>query len=213
MFGKRNIIILSSLVIIAVLIWAFNASTKPLPGDVYLWNSRTHLPEGTQIDYKHNIQPNLSDNEPPTSGDHYPSWITKGFYDTPRPDGNLVHSQEHGYILIWYNCEIKPISLIPTVYAQIQMTSGSEGSASATLAQMPKAFSDGSCDGMKNQIKAVISNLGDHKMIAVPRMGMDSQIILTAWGRIEKLKSVDQAKIQDFVNAYRDNGPEPTVEP
>ena len=140
---------------LGLLIWLFIESTKPLPGVKLLQDGRDHLAERTKIDYKFN---------PPTSGNHYASWIKKGFYDEPRADGNLVHSLEHGYVIIWYNCERKVTSdviLIPSssmknegegsvanatnVYAaeltatqsaavthqSVQMTSGSEGSASA----------------------------------------------------------------------------------
>jgi hypothetical protein len=29
---------------------------------------------------------------------------TAGFYDDSIPDENLVHSLEHGYIILWYDC-------------------------------------------------------------------------------------------------------------
>ncbi len=213
---KLIIGIIVSMVVVG-LTWVFIKSMKPLPGQTILWDSRNHIAaEGTKIDYVKNSKPNLVDNEPPTSGDHYPSWITKGFYDEPRADGYLVHSLEHGYIIISYNCEAKSSGLIPTVYAQNQqlmMTSGSVGSSSASLSQMPKAFSDGSCNSMKDQIKQVISKIGSQKMIAVPRVGMDSEVILTSWGKMEKLFSVNQDLISAFVNVYRDNGPEQTSEP
>jgi hypothetical protein len=45
--------------------------------------------------------------DPPTSGAHYGNPMTPlaaGFYDTAIPDENLVHSLEHGYVIIWYDC-------------------------------------------------------------------------------------------------------------
>lgn len=209
------------LALVAFLVWLFISSTKPLPGDRLLQDGRNHVPQGSKVDYKFN---------PPTSGDHYPSWIIKGFYEEPRLDGNLVHSMEHGYIIIWYNCEKKVISRQPSVISEVyaheeatpsatdnqgraSMTGGSEGSPSAHFEDMPKAFSDGSCDNLKNQVKEVIAKFGPHKLIGMPRVGMDSPIILTAWGRMEKLSSVDQGKIKEFIDAYRDFGPEQTVEP
>ncbi len=199
---------------IALLVWLFIESSKPIPGIPVLQDGRKHLAESEKIDYKFN---------PPTSGDHYPSWITKGFYDTPRMDGNLVHSQEHGYIIFWYDCEKKVQSLldfVKTVYGQessnsanIQMTSGSEGSASASLSQLPKSFSDGSCDGLKNQLKELYNKFGHHKLIVTPRERMDHVVILTAWGKMLKLNSLDQNQIKEFIDAYRDGGPEATNEP
>ena len=47
----------------------------------------------------------------------------------------------------------------------------------------------------------------------MPRVGLDSRVGLTAWGRMEKLSSLDQNKIKAFIEAFRDNGPEQTNEP
>jgi len=208
-------------VVLGLLIWLYYISTRPLPGEKFAYNCdnaidfskadfknepdkcRIHVPEGTDVKYPTN---------PPTFGPHYPSWITKGFYDEPRPDGNLVHSQEHGYIIFWYDCEAKSFSLIPGVFAQ-NMTAGSEGSPSAKLENMPKSFSDGSCNDLKNSIKGMISQLGDHKIIAVPRVGLGKKLVLTAWDRKFIPSSLDKNQIKNFVDSFRDAGPEATNEP
>lgn len=198
--------IAAGVIFVGFLVWLFIISIKPLPGQAALQESRNHVPEGSKVEYKFN---------PPTSGDHYPSWIKKGFYDEPRLDGNLVHSMEHGYVIIWYNCEKKvnvKLNLIGDVYAQVQMTEGTEGTPSAKLSDLPKAFSDGSCDSTKSQIRSIIQK-SDHKVIAMPRINLDSPVVLTAWGRMEKLDSLNEDKIKAFINAFRDNGPEKTNEP
>lgn len=225
--NKRWVIIaVVVLICIGLLVWLFIASSKSLPGEQIAYNCdnavdfskvdlsgvgdkcRAHVPDGTKVNYT---------TDPPTFGPHYPDWITKGFYDTPRAEGNLVHSMEHGYVILWYDCSKKISTLqfgISNVYAQgVAMTGGSEGSPSASLASMPKSFSDGSCNKLKSEIKDAIKSDGDHKLIAVPRIGMDYPLVLTAWDRIETLNSVDQTKIKDFINAFRDAGPEQTVEP
>ncbi len=207
MTKKLGIIFAAIFIGMALLAWLFMMSTKPLPGVAQLQDGRDHKPEGTKIDYQFN---------PPTSGDHYASWITKGFYEESRPDPNLVHSMEHGYIIVWYDCT-KKFSIFNfqfsiNAYAQANMTQGSEGTPSAKLSDMPKAFSDGSCDQLKSDLKSLYRG-NQHKLIIMPRVGMDSPIILTAWGRMEKLAFVDQAKIKEFINAFRDNGPEQTNEP
>lgn len=216
---KYLIVAISITITIAIVIWAFIASSQPLPGVEELQDGRSHAAsEGTPLTYKFN---------PPTSGDHYASWITKGFYEEPRADGNIVHSLEHGYIVLWYDCSAKldvshqssVIRWITNVYAQthpntsVGMTSGSEGSPSAKLSDMPKSFSDGSCSDLKNKIKEVMKENGDHKLIALPRPKMGNPLTLTAWGRAEKLNSIDQNKIKAFIGAFRDHGPEQTDEP
>jgi hypothetical protein len=41
---------------------------------------------------------------PPSSGNHYACWAAYQTYAAPIPWGNLVHSLEHGAIVIVYNC-------------------------------------------------------------------------------------------------------------
>ena len=55
---------------------------------------RTHVPAGTQINYGTN---------PPTSGPHFIHWVNPGFYETSKGRSNLVHSLEHGMIVIYYD--------------------------------------------------------------------------------------------------------------
>lgn len=54
----------------------------------------THVPQGTRISYR---------TDPPTSGPHYDVPADPGFYDVPPLAGNLVHSLEHGIVVIYYD--------------------------------------------------------------------------------------------------------------
>ena len=54
----------------------------------------THVPVGTVIQYN---------TDPPTSGDHYPFPQQGGFYQNAILAGFLVHSMEHGGVIIYYN--------------------------------------------------------------------------------------------------------------
>lgn len=61
---------------------------------------RNHVSTGTQVDYS---------TTPPTSGPHYGSWTDPGYYTDAQPAGGLVHSLEHGYVVIYYDpAEITP---------------------------------------------------------------------------------------------------------
>jgi hypothetical protein len=51
--------------------------------------------------------------DPPTSGSHYGSELNSGFYEQsdldeigPYPEGYLLHNLEHGYVILWYNCDL-----------------------------------------------------------------------------------------------------------
>lgn len=52
-----------------------------------------HVVSGSNIDYRR---------LPPLSGPHYPNPVEVGFYEQPRALGNLVHSLEHGAIVVYY---------------------------------------------------------------------------------------------------------------
>jgi hypothetical protein len=42
--------------------------------------------------------------KPPSSGNHYATWADYKTYATPVPWGHLMHSMEHGAVVIVYNC-------------------------------------------------------------------------------------------------------------
>ncbi len=51
--------------------------------------------------------------DPPTSGSHYGSELNSGFYEQsdldelgPYPEGYILHNLEHGYVILWYNCDL-----------------------------------------------------------------------------------------------------------
>jgi hypothetical protein len=66
-----------------------------------------HVPDGTEVQYRAN---------PPTSGDHWPVPAEDGAYTEPPPKEALVHSQEHGRIVIQYDPEA-PESVIADLTA------------------------------------------------------------------------------------------------
>ena len=54
---------------------------------------RGHVAPGTEVRYE---------TTPPTSGNHYPTPTAPGFYTSPQMPGNLVHSLEHGNVVVYY---------------------------------------------------------------------------------------------------------------
>jgi hypothetical protein len=65
------------------------------PGRMVEDEGFNHAPEGEPIQYRHN---------PPSSGTHYASSTPPGIYAEPQPAGSWVHSLEHGYVVVLYNC-------------------------------------------------------------------------------------------------------------
>jgi len=41
--------------------------------------------------------------DPPTSGTHWPLWTNAGFYTRPEPKEKLMHSLEHGNVVVYYD--------------------------------------------------------------------------------------------------------------
>ena len=60
-----------------------------------------------------------------------------------------------------------------------------------------------------NNIKNIV-NEDDWKIVMAPRAENDSQITLAAWGRLLKMNEPDYQKIKDFIETYRNRGPEKT---
>jgi hypothetical protein len=56
-----------------------------------------HVADGQVITYN---------NYPPTSGTHYSTPEGAGFYTNTVPEGNFVHSLEHGYIVLYYKPDL-----------------------------------------------------------------------------------------------------------
>jgi hypothetical protein len=217
---KWTIITVIVVLLVAGLWWVIKESNKPLPGQTVDDLGRTHVKIGEKIKYNSN---------PPTSGSHYPEWTKAGIYDAPKQDEYLVHSLEHGYIIISYNCEKLSArsfwgiarGFIPQTYAQEpsmnQPTASTE--SMPTVEASPEAkltdpkWNSKACNDIKNQLKAITDEKRIWKMIVIPRPNLDTTIALTAWDRIDKMDSVKKEEINSFIDAFRDKGPEQTMEP
>lgn len=149
---------------------------------------REHVKVGTKVKYNSN---------PPTSGDHYEVWTKSGVHDKPTEDGHLVHSLEHGYIIISHNCEMTNLKL------KNQNSKVGTGSA-----EMEKE-----CVDFVNKLKDLVKK-DSWKMIIIPRPSLDTNFALTAWGKIDKfnIKDASMERVKAFKEAFRNHGPEQTME-
>lgn len=80
-------------------IWLVRVVTTPPPGVQMADVGRDHVTPEAVAQYQYN-------SNPPTSGPHLATWVKSGVYDKPQSEGELIHSLEHGYIIISYNCNI-----------------------------------------------------------------------------------------------------------
>jgi hypothetical protein len=190
--------------ILGLLAWVYQQTTIPIPGQKLEALSRNHVSIGTAVEYNSN---------PPTSGDHYANWVKAGIYETPYDDRNLVHSLEHGYIIVSYNCDYgiapREDSLTPSVTPSQMTTSNPEASSGAALSEN---FQSDECKQLVGQLSDVFNRKGPHKMIVIPRPTLDSKIALTAWAYLDKFNDFSEDRINQFTDAHRDLGPEQTME-
>lgn len=221
-----GVVLMGVIGVIGVIGYKLNQPEKPLPGTAVKDLGRDHVTDIYGVKYSSN---------PPTSGPHFALWAKRGVYDRILSDGYLLHSLEHGYIVISYNCEKlpKPISLISQAYAHEDEEITETGSSSVPLMHMdlpqdgamsaftpqnppavevelPERFSSTSC---KTLVKNLSTFLDDYdRIVIVPRLNLDVPIALTAWGRIQKFDSFDKEKMAAFITAFHNAGPEQTAE-
>jgi hypothetical protein len=83
-----------------------SGETIPIPQvEAVETEEAVHVGEGTD--------PGPYTTDPPASGRHYSTQAFAGFNDEEDlesfgefPEGYLLHSLEHGYVIFWYNCDV-----------------------------------------------------------------------------------------------------------
>jgi hypothetical protein len=182
--------------------------TKPKPGTEVEDLGRGHVAIGTTVEYNSN---------PPTSGPHFEQWTKWGVLDTPRDDRNLVHSLEHGYVIISYNCDFRASGSLffKSAFAQEmtgQMTSTDSAQEASTSADLPESFNSPDCQDLKNKLKEIFDAKGQTRLIVVPRPNLDAKIAVSSWRYFDKFNEFDRKRIENFISAHINQGPEKTIE-
>ena len=81
--------------------------------------------------------------KPPAGGDHYQEWAAFQTYDFPIPRGFLMHSMEHGAVVLLYNCadgcpdEVAQAQAFIDAQAEDPLCAGSATTRRAVLAPDP----------------------------------------------------------------------------
>jgi hypothetical protein len=102
------VVVVAALVIVGVIVWQGRDSDRVSPQELaaarqqagasgvteYAEAGRTHIDPGQQ--------PGNWNSNPPTSGDHLGSSVSPGVYDSDQDERAIVHSLEHGYVVIQY---------------------------------------------------------------------------------------------------------------
>lgn len=220
-FVKWLVVLLLIAGVLFVVWWFWREISKPLPGQQFADLGRDHVTDISNISYN---------SSPPTSGAHFPVWAKKGIYDRVISDGYLIHSLEHGYIVISYNCggEIQNAMATESAKPLTQMKVGGPGAgamsffgpsnAPAPEIDLPGEFGSNAC----KKLAADLWDIGDNyeRVIVVPRPGMEARIALTAWTRLDTLdpsadsglSATDRESVKNFIDSYHNKGPEKTTE-
>ena len=151
--------------------------TRPLVGEAIPDQGANHIPAGQKVDYNSN---------PPTSGPHYATSQPAGIYDKEIPDGYLIHSMEHGAVILWYK------------------SGSTENQAGGTESAKVAGLSSQEID----RLKQIFNSVPVRKKIMVPRAGLDTLLALTSWDRLLKLQTIDENQIRSFMESNDDRGPE-----
>jgi hypothetical protein len=207
--------------------WLFyKDTTKPRPGTEVAEMGREHVTDIFGVNYNSN---------PPTSGSHFAVWAKKGSYDRVLSDGYLIHSLEHGYIVISYDCtklRSSAFQLVFSVLAHDEPAQESTDSGQILMhlkfgpkageswftpenppekeVDLPAEFNSEECKSLVGKLESFTNDF--QRVIVVPRLNLETPIVLTAWGRIEKLEDYDETKIREFIKAFENRGPEKTME-
>ena len=137
----------------------------------------------------HVTGPITYDQQPPTSGQHNPSPLNAGVYNSPQAENHMVHSLEHGAIEIYY-MTTGPTALPQGVVGELQ-----------TIAQGRKVI-------MTPAPQPLTAGHVGGKTVA-------TSVAFAAWDRLRQCPStitVDQASVvaRGFINEFTDgdNSPE-----
>jgi hypothetical protein len=164
--------------------WLVRYLTTPPPGREVEDQGRTHVTaeEVAKTVYKSN---------PPVSGPHLETWVKPGIYEEPQLKGELLHSLEHGYVEIQYNC------------APSADPKNASGSAQTDTPD---------CKALVKNLTGLAQKAKLFKLIVVPNPQIDSRIALAAWDHLDTFAVFDEKRINTFIDYYRDHGPEQTME-
>lgn len=120
------------------------------------------------------------DHTPPTYGNHYPVWADFKTYDAPVPWGYLVHSMEHGAVVLVYACASDCDEIADT---------------------LDRVRSESTRDPLCNESTHT-------RVIVVPDSTLDVPIAAVAWGHIYRATCLDEESLRAFIDGSYAMGPE-----
>lgn len=123
--------------------------------------------------------PGEYNSDPPTSGPHYAEEARAGFYDSNN------YQFPAGYLV--HNLE----------HGYVIFWYNCD------------LLDETGCTNLKGQIKTTMDDLGGTKLIAYPWPSLDAPLVMTSWGRLQRLETFDSEQVKAFYRANLNRAPEP----
>ena len=139
------------------------------------------IPIMTSTHIEVDSDPGKYNSDPPTSGPHYPNEAQVGFYDSN------IYQYPAGYLV--HNLEHGYIIFWYNC----------------------ASLSESACSELKSQIRAVMDRVNNVKVIAYPWDSIDVPVVMTSWGRLQKMETFDVAQAQSFYKTNLNRSPEPNA--
>lgn len=151
---------------------------------VFVWQGVSprpgeEIPIMTSTHIPADSDPGEYNSNPPTSGPHYPSEAQAGFYDT--------NSYQYPAAYLVHNLEHG--------YIIFWYNCG--------------LLDEAACTDLKAQIKSVMDEVNNVKVIAYPWDSLDVPVAMTSWGRLQKMETFDAEQGRAFYKNNLNRSPEP----
>jgi hypothetical protein len=178
-------------VILIALILLLGSGPNPNEGVRQTDDGTAHVAVGVNCRTAPQSDPNCGSDPysslPATSGPHWdPSGIANwGVYSTPQSETQLIHSLEHGGIVIWYDGDALDAS---------------------GIAELEQYVDAQTATGLSGRFKFIVSPWGGEEPLPSP-------IVATAWNWMIELEEVDTAIIDAFAREHYGQAPEPNGGP
>jgi hypothetical protein len=118
---------------------------------------------------------------PPAAGSHYGQWADFARYDAPVPWGFLVHSLEHGAVVLVHSCEADACPEVLAAFERIHASTD-----------------DPLCRDHTN----------GNRIITVFDPSIEVPIAAVAWGRVYRATCLDEPTLEEFVSEHYAQAPE-----
>jgi hypothetical protein len=118
---------------------------------------------------------------PPAAGSHYRQWADFATYDAPVPWGYLVHSLEHGAVVLVHSCDAAECPEVLDAFARIH-----------------DATDDPLCRDHPNA----------NRIVTVYDPSVEVPIAAVAWGHAYRATCLDEASLTAFVEEHYAQAPE-----